>query len=89
MCLFFGPWRWLDQNKTHKTSTSEPMINGVEGLHHRIDYAHVIDDRSKTIKRVHQGSHVLIRETIKDTLCEANRNANATLANQDDFRISR
>ena len=68
--------------------------NMLQGLHHRIDYAHITDDRNKTIKRLLQGSHVFITQGgdaqgFHVDVCEENRKAKTTLANLDDFRKSR
>ena len=63
--------------------------NMLQGLHHRIDYAHEIDDRKQTITRVLQGSHVMLIDCFSCIICSANRDANVTLASLDDFRKSR
>ena len=65
--------------------------NMLGGFEHRIDYIDTFDDPNKRfeiIKRVLEGSHVFITGDFFYDLCNANRDANLTLANQEDFKRS-
>ena len=66
--------------------------NMLGGLEHRVDYIDTFDDPNKRfeiITSVLQGSHVFLTADFYYDLCNANRDANLTLANQEDFKRSR
>ena len=68
-------------------------VNLLDGLEHRVDYIDTFDDpskRSEILKSVLEGTHVFLTAKFEDNeLCNANRDANVTLANLEDFRKSR
>ena len=66
--------------------------NMLDGFNDRIDYVNTYNDQNKTIdvlKLVLQRSHVFIASGIHHDLCNANKDANITIANLEDFRYSR
>ena len=66
--------------------------NMLDGFNDRIDYVNTYNDQNKTIdvlKLVLQRSHVYITGSLYYDLCNANKDANITIANLEDFRYSR